>query len=575
MNTKKTKLWESCLAATLSLGFCAAGHAGVWMNINEDVNNGGISISQVQDGVDFLDAQNDANSSIDPWVGLRIDLTWADIPSSWVGGVLQYDFSHLEDLLDEAYYRSVGERQYKVVLTINDKYWNFADKDSSGNVILDSNGNPVYTYVGGALDSYRTGVLGAGLWGVTQNGVDCVGLIGSSAKEILVERISSGAPSCVTNSSNGIRFSVAGSNTNTVPARKYSAVRWNSTVGGTLVSGGTEIDANSPGRWFTFWSQLAAALKDHPALYAIVTPESSIAGITYDNDELSYINYPGADEYYRWQIAQAKKIGELMDGVPVISSVNWISEITGDSHTAPHYQEEIGTALGGETQTIAGIDYYHLGWWAQDLRKDGNFNDRNSYVKSVYPQFEEIADKSMTFTMITGDTYNNSTFVDPLDYANELLELADDIGAGHLVFLQEKQKVNGVDQNEEIFTIIEGAGSSAYSFLGSDLEITSEWVNGQGQIVLNANNGSNLTSYSADGFSVMVKGVSDNDYQESQISSVAKHSTKQNRLVVTLTNAINTTDNVIVKYNSRAVNAVMDDVNNRLGAYEEQVQEGH
>ncbi len=183
-----------------------------------------------------------------------------------------------------------------------------------------------------------------------------------------------------------------------------------------------------------------------------------------------------------------------------------------------------------------------------------------------------MGDKSMTFSMITGDTYKNSKFSNPQNYAQELLNLADGIGVGHLVFLQEKQKVNGVDQNDDVFNLIESSLSSDYSFLGGEFEITSQWLNGQGKIILNANNGSNLVSYAEDGFTVLVEDASSGVYQAVEITNLVKHSTKNNRIVLTVAGGLTSADKVVVKYNSRVVNAVVDQDGNRLGEFEVQVQ---
>ncbi|MEW8440606.1 MAG: hypothetical protein AB2689_20855, partial [Candidatus Thiodiazotropha taylori] len=342
------------------------------MNLEGD---NGIDPQALNPKLNWLDQQNDLNPNIDPWVGMRLYLTWGEIPFTGDKNdptAIRYDFSSIVELLNAAYYRG-GNRSYKLALTVSDKLW-----------IFQHNGS--YKYHPCALPRFYAQSLGGGDWansGVIPDG---------STKLILAHEDENGD-----GVSDNLRFAVANSHSNNTAARKYSVVRWNEHI---------------RNLWYDLWYQCAnysyneqgveKKLKDHPALHGIITPESSLSGITHNNNELSEIGYVGADAYAELMLVQAKVLNDYFSTLPIISSINWISEDT-TSRPAPYYQKYLGNSLSAMNQ---GSDTY--GWFAQDLRLDGHMG-KSSYENNVYPEFVKFS-KSLRYAMITGDTYNNSHF---------------------------------------------------------------------------------------------------------------------------------------------------------------------
>lgn len=542
MRNRKSSLWSACCAAAISLGFSASSNAGVWLDVE------GKDIGELSHRIERIQELNEL-SGTNPWMGIRLNLSWSEIPmgsptwSPTENGRLQYDFTELEGYLDE-----VDAAGLKVILTISDKYWNFqmrnvgVDGDTSDDKYYYGANDDNVFFGGGSLPALftRESKMGRGNWKGTAHGVQpedyndedvqpylnvadlpylqkesCLNKTSSNTKEILNDKFEKGTYSCTTDDpTSSFRFAVVGSNSNSRASRKYGATRWNPKIGGAVIGTAESASIGSTkGHWFNFWEDLAEEIKSHPALYAVVTPESSLAGITHNKAQLKAVGYKGADEYYLWQIAQAKKIADVFAGVPVISSINWISELH-DTSTAGGIDDSIDTSkysvetfetsfdtyqnrIGDAFETLnSGADAPLYGWWAQDLRLDKSLetddgvelrNVRTSYEHLVYPQFNKIQDSSLKFTMITGDTLKNSVFNSPANYAQELAELANSYEVGHLVFLDENiVKVGYADKEyaaSEVVSLINSVtNKNRYSFLNTfDPVITfsfvQSWVN--------------------------------------------------------------------------------------------------
>jgi hypothetical protein len=407
-------------------------NAGVWMDIQSEDENG-IDLQVFNRQLSWLDGQNELNANLDPWMGMRVFLKWGQIPylgDQYDPDNVQYDFSNVVDLLNAAYYRG-DNRRYQVLLTVSDTL-----------CIYQHNGE--YRFYGGALPKFYAEALRQGNWEADAS------MAGDSDKYILAnEDINND------NVPDDLRFAVANSHTNSGPARKYSTVRWNSHI---------------YSLWLEFWRQLAdysytengvsKKLKDHPALFAIITPESSLTGIDHKESELTAISYVGAQSYSDLLLAQATVLNGYFSGLPIISSINWISEDQG-SEQAPYYQNLLGDELSSMN-----LGSNSFGWFAQDLRLDAHMG-KNSYENIVYPEFTKFS-RSMRYAMITGDTYNNSRFstVSVEDKAAELVNFASAIDIGHLVFLN-REEGKGPGVNGEIFSLIATAVGNDYSFLAS------------------------------------------------------------------------------------------------------------
>ncbi|MES9972421.1 MAG: hypothetical protein ABW092_20500, partial [Candidatus Thiodiazotropha sp.] len=403
-------------------------YAGVWLNLE---GNDGIDLQTFNSKLNWLDQQNDRNPNVDPWQGMRVYLTWGEIPYTGDKNnpdAIQYDFSNLVDLLNTAHYRG-DKRSYQIALTVSDKLWVFQH-------------NAVYPYKPGALPRFYAESMGSGDW--TNDSV----IPDGSSKLILAHEDENGD-----GAADNLRFAVANSHTNSSAARKYSVVRWNPHI---------------KNLWYRFWQQLAhytylengiqKALKDHPALHGIITPESSLSGINHNNSELNAIGYTGADAYADLMLDQAIALNRAFTSVPIISSINWISE-NASSRSAPYYQQYLGDQLSSMNQSSGAY-----GWFAQDLRFDAQMG-KSSYENNVYPEFDKF-ESSLRYAMITGDTYNNSQFssTSAQGKANELMDFANTLGIGHLLFLNQEQG-QGPGINAEAFNLIAAAYSADYSFM--------------------------------------------------------------------------------------------------------------
>jgi hypothetical protein len=310
--------------------------SGVWLDIQSEDENG-IGLQGFNRQLNWLDGQNDLNANLDPWMGMRIFLKWGQIPyqgeQNQPDGI-RYDFANLVALLNAAYHRG-NKRSYRILLTVSDKLW-----------IYQRNGD--YRFYGGALPKFYAQDLRGGDW---QNNAS---IPGDSEKYILFNEDLNNDND---DEPDELRFAVANSHTNSAPARKYSVVRWNSHINRL---------------WLEFWRQLAdftytengvsKKLKDHPALYAIITPESSLAGITHKGSELESIGYEGAQAYADLLLSQATVLNSYFPDLPIISSINWISEASGRV-SAPYYQNYLGDELSSMNR-----DSDRFGWFAQDLR---------------------------------------------------------------------------------------------------------------------------------------------------------------------------------------------------------------
>jgi len=520
MFSSRHKNWRLSAAVAALVAFSPEVFSGVWLNM-EDANHNGISLQSFNNKLNWLDSQNDRNPNLDPWVGMRVYLTWGEIP--YTGdkskpATVRYDFSHLVDLLNAAYNRN--DRHYKVALTISDKLWAF-----------DPQGDGTYNYAPGALPRFYAEDLGAGDW------VNSAVRPSGSNKTILVHEDEN-----KDGVADDLRFAVADSNTNSHPVRKYSTTRWN-----------PQIQA----LWFDFWKQLAnytyidngvsKKLKNHPALHSIITPESSISGINHDINELNTIGYVGAQAYSDYLRDQAQKLAADFPAVRVLSSINWISENT-KTKLMPFYQNYLGDQLSGFNQSLD-----QCGWFAQDLRLDADM-DNASYENLVYPEFAKF-DKSLRYVMITGDTYNNSTFTSKTTKgkAKELLTFADDKGVGQLFFLQQSQGAN-----TEIFNLIASANYGDYSFLPAvaPTMLRADMYEGAHADRITLLVSEPVSQVSAAGFTVSVNG------RAATITDAVIHPTDATKIWVTLATRVYQGDLVKMAYSG--MGSTVDGDDNKL-----------
>jgi hypothetical protein len=499
-------------------------NAGVWMDIQSEDENG-IGLQDFNRQLSWLDEQNDLNANLDPWMGMRVFLKWGQIPYQGDRNDpenIQYDFSNIVDLLNTAYYRG-NDRQYKVLLTVSDKL-SIDQRDG------------VYRYYGGVLPKFYAEGLRQGNW--EEQGR----MPGESEKYIL-------ANEDINNDdvADDLRFAVANVRTNSAPTRKYSVVRWNSHI---------------YSLWLEFWRQLAdfsytengisKKLKDHPALYAIITPESSLAGINHKVSELNAIGYVGAQSYTDLLLAQATVLNGYFPGLPIISSINWISEDLG-SEQAPYYQNLLGDELS--SMNLDGNNSF--GWFAQDLRLDAHMG-KSSYENIVYPEFNKFT-RLMRYAMVTGDTYENSRFsaASVEDRAAELVNFASAVDIGHLVFLNREQG-QGPGVNGEIFSLIATAAGNNYSFLSSaQLSMVSavvyEGANADRVVVSLSAGASNI---SACDFYISIDG------REVSVIQAERHPTDSSRIWLTLSDRVYEGEEVVLHYYGNGT--VVDDDNNSL-----------
>ncbi|MES9979489.1 MAG: hypothetical protein ABW107_12150, partial [Candidatus Thiodiazotropha sp. 6PLUC5] len=371
--------------------------------------------------------------------------------------------------------------------------------------------NGGYDYAPGALPRFLAEDLGEGDWinsVVTPNG---------SNKTILKDEDEDND-----GVSDNLRFAVANSKTNSNPARKYSAVRWNPKI--------KEL-------WGEFWYQLAnysytedgvtKKLGDHPALYSIITQESSLSGIYHNIDELDAIGYIGPQQYSEALLEQSIELSSYFVAVPILNNINWISENVANK-LAPYYQQYLGDQLSSLNQTSNSH-----GWFAQDLRID-EYMGISSYQNIVYPEFSKF-DKSMRYAMITGDTYKNSHFTSSTNQgkAQELIELASQLSIGHLLFLNQSQQ-QGSSTNSEIFNLIASADYDDYSFLPEAIPNLLSAVVNEGsdanRIVLTASN--RVNNISSSGFSIKVDG------QPATITHIQRDPADPTKIWVTLSDRI-------------------------------------
>jgi hypothetical protein len=510
-------------ALVLGVIVTQSANAGVWLDIQSEDENG-IAVQGFNQQLNWLDRQNDLNANLDPWMGMRVFLKWGQIPyqgDRQDPDNIQYDFSNIVDLLNAAYYRD-DNRRYQILLTVSDKLW-----------IYQRNG--VYRFYGGALPKFYAEDLREGDWEENAR------IPGDSDKYILAnEDINDD------DVADNLRFAVANSHTNTAPARKYSALRWNSHI---------------YSLWLEFWRQLAdfsytengmsKKLRDHPALYAIITPESSLAGINHKGSELNAIGYIGAQSYSDLLLAQATVMNGYFPNLPVISSINWISEDQG-SEQAPYYQNLLGDELSSMN-----LDGNSFGWFAQDLRIDAHMG-KSSYENIVYPEFNKFS-RSMRYAMITGDTYKNSRFsaASVEDKASELVNFASTVDVGHLVFLNREQG-QGAGVNSEIFSLISSAAANDYSFLASTkLSMVSavvyEGANANRVAVSLSGRASNI---SANDFYISIEG------RELSVIQGERHPTDSSRIWLTLSDRVYEGEEVVLHYYGNGT--VVDDDNNGL-----------
>ncbi len=419
------------LLSLFSIFLAPNSYAGVWLNLevggNWETDEGLAKFnSELDTSLKFLDEQNNRNddtsdpstleNNFENWLGIRVYLTWGEVPhgTDTITGIEKYNFTNLVTAFDK-----IDNSGYKAILTISDKSWIFSKELENKTQINCENGGDIwagskcYTFTGqyhpGATPEFysKEGKLGEGDWknqvkiakDNRGNKIGSKSLL-SEGNQIMCEETSTPTCNGMAYTGKDFRFAVAGSNTNSKEARKYSTIRW---------------EPHIKQHWFDFWTAFGADdVSKHSALFAVITPESSFAGIGHDNpnklreaDEneqlLEFIGYNGIDsgtvKYKEYLVDQAIHLRDSL-AVPVINSINWIPEY-GQlelSNRAPKLHKSLASIFKNE----------HVGWFAQDLRFDSSGGAKNnSYQESVYPQFSLIPER-LRFGMITNDTYNTS-----------------------------------------------------------------------------------------------------------------------------------------------------------------------
>ncbi|MEE9494727.1 MAG: SdrD B-like domain-containing protein [Gammaproteobacteria bacterium] len=421
--------------------------AGTWINVETiKLDNFGVSIDTV---FDWLDEQGQANANKpNPWSGIKLTLTWNEL---WRPGspANVYDFSRIQSIMDKAI---AGNRNYKVLLSISDKYWVFQDTD-------------------GTWPTDRGGAISPSLKSTVN---DCnPALPGCAYFDAGI-----GGFQFRTYSTNGKEI---GDNGETLYVKKYMAKRWLKTV---------------QNEWFRLWTQIAhSSIATHPALYGIVTPESSIAGIrNTEIDKLKQVGYPvkpdgtsdGA-QYALQLIRQARRLKELLSNTPVIilNNINWIppNRKPGGGY---HIDTVVDTLI--QDESAAPVKDKVFGLFAQDIANN------LSYTRMVYPQLAKLAKNDhLKFGMITGESFRN--FSRPkeqlLDLASQLLAQNPDAKVGHLLFNEGHDMRQ--DNYRPLINAINLAVPGQYSFLSPVPEpITGGGVGVMGDTVWLDENGNGI-----------------------------------------------------------------------------------
>lgn len=457
-------------------------HAGIWLNAE--------SIQAVD--FDFVEARNKdlvAKGKPKQWMGIRLNLTWGDVQST--SNI--FDFEALEKVLNDA-----QALNYKVILTISDKYWRYR--------------------ISGKWEAYN----GSAVPGYLDEG------------ELFCTDFSLYTQgSCNSQYNTNAPFSGVANETFRIAqqhyisskgwfARKYGAKRWNDII----------IHA-----WLEeLWPSLANhvyndmtgdKIKDHPALYAIITPESSFPGIS-KLDQLNTLGYQGGEWYVDYLIEQASTLKKLFPNTPIISSINWIPPNRKPGTNNRYYQEDVATGL-----LKIDTNKTNIGWFTQDIT-----NNFTNYELMVYPQMRRFPSK-LRYGMITGESHKSS-FTN-VNKNKGLLNLAHSIGVRHLLF-NSKGYSYGATGNRGIYDLIADADPGDYSFLesGSLPEITSVKIyeRNPSRLVINFSEPMSDAGDLSAGFTIRIDGVQEN------IQSYRRHWNDKKRILLTLRNRIYS-DNVV------------------------------
>ena len=221
--------------------------------------------------------------------------------------------------------------------------------------------------------------------------------------------------------------------------------------------------------WFKLWKDIATSdIANHPALYGIVTPESSVAGIrNTDINKLTSIGYPltqdgkpdGA-QYALQFIEQARKLKHYFSNTPayILNNINWIPP-NRDAATGEFYISNVIDTLINDEASVPDEEKV-FGLFSQDIAHISN------YSRIVYPELAKFGNNDhLKFGMITGESFKD--YVQPkeqlLDLASHLLPDNPDAKVGHLLFNDGHEMFQ--DNYSPLINAINSATPGQYSFL--------------------------------------------------------------------------------------------------------------
>jgi hypothetical protein len=170
--------------------------------------------------------------------------------------------------------------------------------------------------------------------------------------------------------------------------RKYVAKRW-----------------KLEDRWFAMWIALGQGIGQHPALAAVLTPESALA--LPDRSALDRVGYPGGDWFIQFLLTQARTMRRAFrPEVQVVSNINLVPP--DNARNLPRVVEQ--------------LQREDLSIWAQDLNPGGGA------YRSLYPLLDRFP-VERRWAMVT-----NTSTVGPA----EMIRFAQSLGIGNLAFLSHR-----------------------------------------------------------------------------------------------------------------------------------------
>lgn len=158
---------------------------------------------------------------------------------------------------------------------------------------------------------------------------------------------------------------------------------------------------------------LVSELGNHPAWYALLSPETSLGIRSERLAESRSIGYPGPQAYADLIIDTAQALKGLLKGPRLFWALNWIPP-----DKDPVHHNRVAQALA-----TAGVGLEAVDIWPAS----------RAYTRLVYPQLPRFP-RELTWTNITGETVSSGLSLD------EALKFARMLDIGHLGAMQQPAK---------------------------------------------------------------------------------------------------------------------------------------